>query len=113
MNIHHTILAGALALAFASPASAESLEPVRAQGINLGAVSGVAYYTIERNGFRVVATLAQGGDAAPVRMEAVLAPGQSIVLSSPHGLDLPSEAVEISRQADKVIVHKASTAVTN
>ncbi len=113
MNIHHTILTAALALAIAGPASAESLKPVQAQWINLGAVSGVAYYTVEKDGFRVIVTLAQDEDAAPVRMEAVLAPGQSIVLSSPHGLDLPSEAVEISRKADEVIVHRASTAVTN
>ncbi len=113
MNIHHTLLAGALTLAFAGPASADSLKPAQAQRISLGAVSGIAYYTIERNGFRVVATLAQGEDAAPVRMETVLAPGQSIVLSSLHGLDLPSETVEISREADTVFVRQAGAAVMN
>ena len=31
-------------------------------------MSGVAYYTVERDGFRVVTTLAQGETGTPVRM---------------------------------------------
>ena len=116
--IRHTILAAALALA-AGAASAEVLKPVQArdidaQGIDLGAVSGVVYYTAEPDGFRVVATLAQGGgDTVPVRVEAVLAPGQSVVLSTPQGAGEAPEAVEISRQADTVLVHKATAAAIN
>ena len=91
-----------------SPASGESLKPVQAQGIDLGAVSGVAYYTVERDGFRVVVTLAQPGQdaAVPVRLEAVLTPGQSVLLSAPRGADSPPDAVEISRHADTVLVRQ-------
>ncbi len=98
-----------------SPASGESLKPVQAQGIDLGAVSGVAYYTVERDGFRVVVTLAQPGQdaAVPVRLEAVLTPGQSVLLSAPRGAGSPPDAVEISRHADTVLVREAAAAVTN
>jgi hypothetical protein len=74
-------------------------------------VSGVAYYTVERDGFRLVATLAQGEAGTPVRIEAVLASGQSLVLSSPREAGTVRNAVEISRRGDQVLVHKA--AVTN
>jgi hypothetical protein len=98
-----------------SPAAAERLKPVQAHGIDLGAVSGVAYYTVERGGFRVVVTLAQRGEDAtvPVRFEAVLAPGQSVVLSTPRGAGIPPDAVEISRHADTVLVRQGAAAVTN
>jgi hypothetical protein len=89
-------------------------------------VSGVAYYTVERDGFRVVATLAKKDeDAVPVRVVAVLAPGQSLTLSTPHEAGTPPDAVDFIRRADTVLVkapaaradtvlaHKAAAAVTN
>lgn len=119
MNIRHTILAATFALAAAGSASAEVLKPVQArgvdaQGIDLGAVSGVAYYTVEPDGFRVVATLTQTGeDAVPVRVEAILAPGQSVMLSTPHGVGEAPETVRISRQADTVLVRKSTAVAMN
>src|SRR4029077_6838310 len=77
MTIRQTTLAAAFALAAIGPAHAEGLKPLQGQVIELGDVSGVAYYTVERDGFRVVATLAKKNeDAVPVRVVAVLAPGQ-------------------------------------
>ena len=115
MTIRRTILAAALALAsIGSAAHAEGLKPAQGQNIDLGAVSGIAYYTVERDGFRVVATLAQEGqDGAPVRVEAVLAPGQSVVLSTPRGAGTLPYAVEISRRADAVLVRRAAAAATH
>ena len=115
MTIHRTILAAALALAAATGAArADGLKPAQSQSIDLGAVSGVAYYTVEGDGFRVVATLAQEGqDGAPVRVEAVLLPGQSVVLSTPRGPGVRPYAVEISRRADAVVVHRAAAAAAN
>jgi hypothetical protein len=85
MNIRQTTLAAALALAAIGPAHAEGLKPLQGQVIDLGDVSGVAYYTVERDGFRVVATLGkQDEDAVPVRVVAVLAPDQSLTLSTPR-----------------------------
>ena len=79
MTIRRTILAAAVALASIGAARAEGPEPGQARSIDLGAVSGIAYYTVERGGFRVVATLAQRdeGAPAPVRVEAVLAPAKA------------------------------------
>ena len=113
MNVRHAVLAAALALAFVSPVQAEGLKPIQGQNIDLGAVSGVAYYTVERGSFRVIATLAQDEDATPVRFEATLAPGQSVVLSTPRGAGIPPNAVEISRHANQVLVRQTAMAVTN
>jgi hypothetical protein len=69
MNIKQTTLAAAFALAAIGPAHAEGLKPLHGQVIDLCDVSGVAYYTVERDGFRVVATLAKKDeDALPVRV---------------------------------------------
>jgi hypothetical protein len=109
MIFRTTVLAAASALALAGAAHADSLRPIEARSLDLGAVSGTAYYTIERDGFRVVATLApQTG--TPMRLEAVLAPGQSVVLSTPREAGAASQAVEISRRDDQVLVRTAAAA---
>ena len=79
--------------------------------INLGEVSGVVYYTVEREGLRVVATLAQGDSGKPVRIEAILAPGQSVILSTPRGLGMAPDTVEIGRHDGQILVQAAP--VTN
>jgi hypothetical protein len=84
------------------------VRPIEARSIELGEVSGVAYYTIERDGFRVVTILAQGAAGTPVRLVAVLAPGQSVVLSVPRDVGTAPAAVEISRQADTVLVRNSA-----
>ena len=111
MSIRSTVLAAVSALTFIGVAHADSLRPIEGRSINLGEVSGVAFFTVEREGFRVIATLAQGENGTPVRFEAVLAPGQSVVLSTPREAGAAPAAVEISRRDDKVLVRQA--AVTN
>ena len=114
MNIRH--LTGAiLALATLSGlAHADALRPIEARSLDLGTVSGVAYYTVEREGVRVVATLSQPGESTmPVRVEALLGRGQSVILSTPHEVGVAPELVEISRQADTVLIRKLSGAFTN
>ena len=110
MSMRPILLAATLALASLGAVHAESLRPTRAQRIDLGEVSGVAYYTVEPGGFRVVATLGQGEAGTPVRVVAVLAPGQSVVLSTPRAAGIAPVAVEISRQADTVLVREAAAA---
>ena len=81
------------------------LKPLQGEVIDLGDVSGVAYYTVERDGFRVVATLAKKDeDAVPVRVVVVLAPGQSLTLSTPHEAGTPPDEVKIFRRVDTVLV---------
>ncbi len=107
-------LAAALGLTALAPASAETLKPAQAQPVDLGDVSGIAYYTVERNGLRLVATLAQQAeDAAPLRFETLLAPGQTVLLSTPRAAGAAPEQVEFARQANTVVVRKARPAVTN
>jgi hypothetical protein len=104
------IIAAALGLASLGAAAAEELRPLQGQSIGLGEVSGVAYYTVEPNGFHVVATLAQPDEAAtPMRIETVLAEGQSVTLSTPGGVDVRPGFIEISRQNDQVLVHKSGS----
>ena len=112
MTIRSTLLSAISALAFVGAAAhADSLRPIEGRSIRLGEVSGIAYYTVERDGFRVVATLAQGEQGTPVRVEAVHAPGQCVVLSTPREAGVAPDAVEISRQDDRLLVR--GPAVTN
>jgi hypothetical protein len=105
MLIRNALLAAAFTLAFLGTGhAADGVKPIEGRSIDLGEVSGVAYYTVERDGFRVVTTLAQGEAGTPVRVVAVLAPGQSVILSTPH----ERGTVEISRQADTVLVRKTA-----
>jgi hypothetical protein len=82
----------------------------RAHKIDLGAVNGVAYYTEEAGRFHVVATVAQR-EGQPIRVETVLAPGQSFVLSTAKQGDAVPTSVELSRDADDLMVRQV--AVTN
>lgn len=104
MSVRNTLLAAAFTMASLGAAHANGLRPIEAQSIHLGDVSGVAYYTVEPNGLRVVTTLAQGEAGTPVRFVSVLAPGQRVVISTPY----QAPALEISRQGDELLVRKAS-----
>ena len=106
MSIRKTLFAVVFGIASLTAAQAEGLRPIEAKSIDLGGVSGIAYYTVERDGFRVVATLAQGEAGTPIRVVSTLAPGQRVVLSRPQ----PAGAIEISRQGDSVLVRKVNTA---
>ena len=104
MTIRNILFAAALTLASLGTAHANGLRPIEAKSIDLGEVSGVAYYTVEPDGFHVVTTLAQGEAGTPVRIVSVLAPGQRLVLSTPQ----QANALEISRTGDSVFVRRAA-----
>jgi hypothetical protein len=106
MTIRNMLFATAFVFASLGAAHADGLRPIEANSIKLGDVSGIAYYTVERDGLRVVTTLAQGEAGTPIRLVSVLAPGQSVVLSIPNGPD----ALEISRKGDSVLVHRKNAA---
>jgi len=109
-NLKITFAALAAAVGLVATAQAAELVAYRGQSIDLGVVNGIAYYTVEKSGYRIVATLA-ASDSKAVRFEAVLAPGQSIVLSSPSALGEAPRRIEIGRQGDHVEVLKGP--VTN
>ena len=96
-----------VAAAFASlqPAHADGLRPIDAMSVDVGELSGVAYYTVERDGFHVVTTLAQGKTGTPIHVVCVLAPGQSVAFSTSHQVN----ALEISRNGDSVLVRKVKS----
>src|SRR5882757_3765372 len=102
MSIRRMLFAAAFALASLEAAHADGLRPIEAKSIDLGEVSGIAYYTVERDGFHVVTTLAQGMAGTPIRVVSVLAPGQSVAFSTPH----QAGALEISRNGESVLVRK-------
>ena len=105
MSIRSTLLAATFTLALLGAAHANGLRPIEGRSIDLGDVSGVVYYTAEPDGFRVVTTLAQGDAGTPIRFVSVLAPGQRVVLSTPHH---QADALEISRNGDMLLVRKAN-----
>jgi hypothetical protein len=113
MNMKQTTLAAAR-VAVRRPGSRGGAEAVQGRAIDLGDVSAVAYYTVERDGYRVIATLAKKAeDAVPVRVVATPAANQSLTLSTPHEAGAPADAVEIIRQADTVLIREAAAELTN
>jgi hypothetical protein len=108
MSIRSLLVTAVFALAPLQAIHADSLRPIDAKSIDLGDVSGVAYYTVERDGFHIVTTLAQGAAGTPIRVVSVLAPGQSVAFSTPH----LAGVLEISRNGDSVLVREAKP-VTN
>jgi len=106
MSIRNMLFAVAFGVASLTAARAEGLRPMAGKSIDLGEISGIAYYTGERDGFHVVASLAQGEAGTPIRVVTVLAPGQHVVLSTRQ----QSGAIEISRKGDSVLVRRANAA---
>src|SRR5258705_7589607 len=103
MSIRSMFVAAASALASLEAAHADGLRPIDAKSIDLGEVSGVAYYTVERDGFHVVTTLAQGMAGTPIRASSPLAPGPGEAFLTPH----PTGWAETSPDADSAPPRKA------
>jgi hypothetical protein len=109
--LRRPLAAALLLLAAATGARADGLAPAAGQSIDLGTLSGTAYYTVQPDGFHVVATLADARSGAPMRVEATLAAGQTVVLSTPGGRSGAPHTVEITRLDREVLVH--TVALTN
>ncbi|MFK5597166.1 hypothetical protein ACFZ8E_09200 [Methylobacterium sp. HMF5984] len=90
-------------------AGAAEIKPAAAGSVDLGTLSGVAYYTAEPKGYRVVVTLAPRAAAPAVRFETVLADDQSVTLSTPRPADSPAETIEIRRVGDRILVQPSRT----
>lgn len=97
------VAAGIAAASIGSASMGSALaDGPRAHSINLGAINGVAYYTEEAGRFRVVATLSQQ-EGLPIRVETLLSPGQSVVLSTAKG-ESGLDSVELSRDDNNLTV---------
>jgi hypothetical protein len=85
-------------------AAAGELEPLSGHSVRLANFNGVVYYTVEKDGFRVVATLSGGDKELAVRFVSTLLPSQRVVISVPQAVGEPSIDVEIARDGDQVVV---------
>ena len=83
---------------------AVSLAPGSASTVTLGAYTGVAYYTVEDAGYRVVATVAAGEAGVPIRFVSTRADGQNAILSVPPAAGSPALEMEFQRCGDAVVV---------
>lgn len=101
----------ALGALVTTSAGAAELKPGQGETITLNGVSGVAYYTVEAGGYRVIAVLASGAAAEPVRFQAVLQPGQAVAISVPGAAGTVPAALEIARRGDVVVVAEPAVAL--
>jgi hypothetical protein len=109
MRVSSFITAAALGIALGGQALADDLRPVQSQAIDLGDVAGDAYYTVQPDGYHVVATFAERGSSGrPVRFQTVLAPGQAVTFSTPRGAGEQPVSVSIKRQDERVTVLRAA-----
>ena len=104
MSVRKMFFFAMFALASLGAAHADGVRPIEAKSLDLGDTTGIAYYTVERDGFHVVTTLAQGEAGTPIRVVSVLAPGQSVVVSTPR----VAGAIEISRKGDSLFVRRTN-----
>ena len=85
-------------------AAAAELAPGDGRSLHLGGFDGTVYYTVEQDGYHVVATLASGAEATPIRFIATLGPGQSLMISVPQAVGEPSLDFEIARIGEALFV---------
>jgi hypothetical protein len=114
MPLNRIIIAATALVLAAETTRADGLKPIQAQHLELGRVSGNAYYTVEPDGFHVVATLVQDGkDETPIRVQTVLASGQSVMLSTPGGgLGVEPVTITLERRDDKLAVRAGSRSLS-
>jgi len=99
------LIASAFAcMAMSGVSVAGELAPGRAHDVHLGRFDGVVYYSVEQDGYNVVATLSSGADALPIRFVSTLGPGQRLVISVPQSAEQPSIDLEILRDGEALVV---------
>ena len=86
-------------------AHAYELTPMKGFSVKLADVKGSAYYTIEKDGYQVVATLASSEEATPVRFVATLLSGQKVIVSVPRAFGQSAIEIEIKRIEDRLFMN--------
>jgi hypothetical protein len=94
----------------ATSAQGGELAALSAESIDIGGFHGIVYYTSEHDGYRVVATIAEGETGSPVRFVAMLKDGDVLAISAPGKLGEASQVLEISRAAGRLVVGPPPTA---
>ncbi len=103
-----TLAAFAAAMLAATGAVATELPAGTGHSLDLGDFTGVVYYTAEREGYRVVATIAEGEAGMPVRFQGMLAEGQAIAISVPGKPGRAERSIEFARAGGRLLVHELS-----
>jgi len=106
MRVTATLVSALAGLCVAGSVQASELTPLAGLGLKLGDALGTAYYTIEKDGYQVVATIATSEGATPVRFIATLLSGQKVHLSVPRAAGQSALIVEIERIEDRVFVNE-------
>ncbi|GBU17315.1 MULTISPECIES: hypothetical protein [Methylobacterium] len=106
--------AATAALTATTPVTAAEWKPATNKRIELGNFRGMAYYTVEKDGYRVVTTLAALNTNADhpqvIRFVTTLKGDQTVNLSVPGtlGADGSETTIALSRKGDVVEVADAS-----
>ena len=90
-------------LAMSGTAAASELAPDNGRTLHIGGFDGTVYYTVQQDGYHVVATLASGAET-PIRFIATLGPGQSLTISVPQAVGEPPLDFEIARIGEALFV---------
>jgi hypothetical protein len=91
----------------AEDVGADSIKPIEGKSIDLGTFGGVAYYTVQPDGYHLVVTLAPSGTETSVRFVATLTPGQFVTLSTPRKFGERAVAVRFQHQGESLFVDGA------
>jgi hypothetical protein len=112
LNMRNIVLLAAVAAAAAAPAVAQAgeLAPIQSRSIDIGGFTGVAYYTVEPEVVRLVATVNAGESI--LRVVSALDDGQTLLLAVPGPEGGSDTSIEFIRQGDRVhAVEKMEVAV--
>jgi len=105
MSYRSALLAAAAAMAVTGTLHADPLQPIQAQKVDLGTLAGIAYYTVEREGYRLVVTLEAPPTDTPFRFVATLAPGQAVTLSAARSVGEPPVELHFVRDGERLLVN--------
>ena len=84
------------------------LAPGNGYSVQLANVGGSLYYTVAEDGYRLVATLAAGPEAVPIRFISTLGPEERVILSVPQSVGEPALELEIVRNGSALFVSDSS-----
>jgi hypothetical protein len=110
MSYRSALIAAVAIVAVAGAAHAETLKPVQAHKVDLGSVAGVAYYTQEQDGHRLVVSLQASESATTLRFATTLAPGQTVTLSVPRQVGESPVNVHFVRRGEKIEINAVGVA---
>jgi hypothetical protein len=89
---------------------AEALRPAETRNIDLGKIAGVAFYTVEREGYRLVVSVQALETGTPLRFVTTLAPEQQVTLAVPQPDGERAVEVHFVRHGERVDVQAPSLA---